>query len=177
MSALIRATMSLIQVLEKDYDDFKIIWSVFVPECNIQQKKVHDFLDVLHVWAKHYLIFVKILLIYHDKYPIKDGLLLDMYNEAIKVTQTQDFTMFDCASMKQLYAKEVKAVEDAFAAREEKRLADIRKAFGEKASVDTVSRQEFNQLKERLDTLELKYQDMRQLILHLDASVALLRRQ
>src|SRR5579885_992381 len=114
MAYFAQARYDLTKVLESNYDEFKIIWSVFVPDCDIRQKNVHAFLDMLTVYAKHYFTFIKILMIYHDKFHMSDQALANMYGEAVIKLGLQEFPMFNYESMKDRHAKEVQTVNDVF---------------------------------------------------------------
>lgn len=171
MSALLYARYELSKVLEARFDEFKIIWGVFVPEYNIQNKKVHEFLDAITVFANHYFTLVKILMIYVQKFPMSDQALEGMYGEAVQKLKLQEVPMFNTASISARYTKEMQAVTDAFTAREQQRLADIRKAFGD---VRLVSLDVFNQLQDRVVSLEKQHQQDQARITALEENVLLL---
>lgn len=151
---------ALIAVLEKDYDDFKIIWNVFVPEFNIQRLDPNAFVVLLQNKPLHcYDMFVKILMIYHDKYPIKEEILMNLYNEITKYLNLRDIPVFSytlMSSMSDRYAKEIQAANDAIAARKR----------------SPVTYDNFDHIVERLQTMEDRNQHILSLLKDLQKSVA-----
>lgn len=171
MSALATARLALRKTLEAHFDDFKIIWAVFVPSYNIQHKTVNEFLDAITVMANHYFTLVKILMIYHQRFPLSGELVESMYGEATQKLKLQEVPMFNYSSMAERHTTEVQAVAEAFNSQERQRLADIRKAFGD---VQLVSLDAFNQLLTRVVSLETQHQRDQARITALEEQVQLL---
>lgn len=111
-------------------------------------------------------------MIYHQRFPLSGELVESMYGEATQKLKLQEVPMFNYSSMVERHATEVQAVAEAFNAKEQQRLADIRKAFGD---VQLVSLDAFNQLLTRVVTLETQHQQDRARITALEEQVQLLR--
>jgi len=157
MSIFAKARSSLTDVLQDRYDEFKVIWKVFCPHLNIGDRDVHGFLDLLNVYAKDYFTFVKILMIYRDKFPIPDQTLEDMYGHAVQWLGLQEVPMFNYDSMRVLHANEIQTVHAAFAFKEQQKLAYIRKILGLEDN-QVVPLEDFNRLQNRVRMLEEQIQ-------------------
>lgn len=153
MSALTYAQYELHLAFQEKFEDFKTIWKIFRPNDGFihTQKEINQFACSLNINADDYFMFVVVLQLYSDRFPVPKQNLDAMIRDVLARNNRGALQLSSPQALRLLYSKELGQVEEAFAEQEKKRLADVRKALGD---VPMVPLTDFQALQRRVEALE-----------------------